>query len=194
MFENSLFMYHTQCSMQYVPSLIPTTRLTQPLRPPPLQNPQFVSQSPQSLMVHLPLRFLTTHFSLTSNVLRVIPCSISKWNHMIIESVCLAYFTQLNLFQSRPCWYKSLVFSVYFLIFILLAVIWASWVCGLVSIINFGNSWSLLLHIFLQLFFLFFSFLFPLCIYYTFYNCLKLLDILLFHLFFSLHFSFGSFY
>lgn len=41
--------------------------------------------------------------------------------------------------------------SVDFLVFIPLAVIWAPWVCGLVSVINFGNSWSLLLQIFLQL-------------------------------------------
>ena len=42
--------------------------------PPPLQNPQFVSQSPQSLMVHLPLQFPPTHFpSPPPNVLHVIP-------------------------------------------------------------------------------------------------------------------------
>ena len=29
---------------------------------------------------------------------------------MIIDSLCLTYFTQHNLFQSRPCWYKSWVF------------------------------------------------------------------------------------
>ena len=37
-------------------------------------------------------------------------CSTSKWERMIIDSVCLTYFTQHNLFQSRPCCYKSWVF------------------------------------------------------------------------------------
>ena len=43
-FQNSLFMHHTQCSMQYVPSITPINRLTQPSAPSP-KNSQFVSQS-----------------------------------------------------------------------------------------------------------------------------------------------------
>ena len=43
-FQNSLFMHHTQCSMQNVPSITPINRLTQPSAPSP-QNSQFVSQS-----------------------------------------------------------------------------------------------------------------------------------------------------
>ena len=37
-------------------------------------------------------------------------CCTSKWNHMIIDSLCLTYFTQHNLLQSHPCWCKSWVF------------------------------------------------------------------------------------
>ena len=37
-------------------------------------------------------------------------CFTSKWNHMIIDFLCLTFFTQHNLFQSCPCWYKSWVF------------------------------------------------------------------------------------
>lgn len=40
----SLFMHHSQCSMQYVPSWIPTTRLTHPPSPFPLK-PSVGSQS-----------------------------------------------------------------------------------------------------------------------------------------------------
>ena len=55
--------------------------------------------------------------SLNSLLLSISPCppcyllcSTNKWNHMIIDSLCLTYFTQHNLFQSRPCCYKSWVF------------------------------------------------------------------------------------
>lgn len=41
--------------------------------PPSLQNPQIVSQSSQSFMVHLPLQFPATYFSPLPNVLCVIP-------------------------------------------------------------------------------------------------------------------------
>ena len=37
-------------------------------------------------------------------------CSTNKWNHMIIDSLCLIYFTKHNLLLSHPCWYKSWVF------------------------------------------------------------------------------------
>lgn len=73
-FLSLLFMHHIQYSMEYVPSLIPTTRLTQFPHSPSLQNLQFISQSPQPLMVCLPLQFPATDFSSpSSNVLHGIP-------------------------------------------------------------------------------------------------------------------------
>uniref|UniRef100_A0A452RB37 Sulfotransferase n=1 Tax=Ursus americanus TaxID=9643 RepID=A0A452RB37_URSAM len=64
-FHDSLLAYNTQCTMQYVPSLIPITGLSH--SPPPPRSPQSVSQSPQSLVVHSPfclppLSSMTSYF------------------------------------------------------------------------------------------------------------------------------------
>ena len=92
---------HTQCSMQYVPSIIPTTRLTQP---PPFSPPKpsvSFSESPVSHGLSPPL---ISPNSLLLPISQCPPCYSlcfrSKWNHMIIDSLCLTYFTQHNLLQS----------------------------------------------------------------------------------------------
>ena len=77
----------------------------------PLQNPQFVSES---TVYHGLSPSLISPNSLLLSISQCSPsyslCSTSKWNHMIIESLCLTYFTQHNLLQSHPCWYRSWVF------------------------------------------------------------------------------------
>lgn len=90
------------------------------------------------------------------------------------------------------CEYDTL--SADSLIFILRDVLCTSWICDLVSVINF---WKILSHYYSKYFLWSFLLLvFPLHICHTFGNCPKCLDILLciFHSFFSLHFSFRSFY
>ena len=106
-------MHHTQCSMQYVPSIIPATTGSPNLTPPPLQNPQIVFPEP----THSLSWFVSPPISPNFLLLPISPCplcyslcSTNKRNHMIIDSLCLTYFTQHNIFQSHPCWYKNWVF------------------------------------------------------------------------------------
>ena len=111
MFQNSLFMCHTQCSMQYGPSLIPTTRVT---RLPPTSPPKPSVYFSQSTVSHglspPPISPNSLLLSISPCPLCYSLCSTNKRNHMIIGSLCLTYFTQHNLFQSRPYYYKSWVF------------------------------------------------------------------------------------
>ena len=100
-FQNSLFMHHTQCSMQYVPSITPINRLTQTSAPSP-QNSQFVSQSPQSLMVCFPLQFPPTHFSSWSpSVFRVILYA-PQLSETIWKLTISAWIIPLRIISSSP--------------------------------------------------------------------------------------------
>ena len=62
-------------------------------------------------MVHLPFQFPSTPFSsLSPHVLHVI-CYAPQISETIwYLTLCLTYFSQHNLFQSHPCWYKSCIF------------------------------------------------------------------------------------
>ena len=95
MFQDSLFRNHYQRSMQYVPSLVPTTRLTHPLHPLPSRTLSlflswFIS----------PSHFLQLLSPLLLPVSSVLLLMLHKWDHMIVDSLCLSYFTQYNLLQS----------------------------------------------------------------------------------------------
>lgn len=81
-----------------------------------------------------------------------------------------------------------------FRILILLDVLWTSWICDLVSVINFGKYSAIAFQIFLLFFFFFLLFLiFALCIHYTFFNFPTIQAMRIFF-FFSSHFSLRSFY
>ena len=70
--------------------------------PPPLQNPQFVSQSPQSLMACLPLRFPPTHFSFPfPSVLHVI-CYAPQISETIWYLTLSAWLISLSIISSSP--------------------------------------------------------------------------------------------
>ena len=102
-------MHHTQYSRQYVPSLIPTTRLTPPITPPPKPSVCFSESTVFHGLSPPPISFHSLLLSLTQCLCYSL-CSTSKWNHMIIDSLCLTYFTQYDLLWSCPCWYKSWIF------------------------------------------------------------------------------------
>ena len=108
MFQNSLFMHNTQYSMQYIPSIIPSTRLTQTPTPYPSKTLGCFSES---IVSHgsspLPISLNSLLLSISQCPPCYSLCSTSKWNHMIIDFLYLTYFTQHNLLQSCLSWYKS---------------------------------------------------------------------------------------
>ena len=97
--------------MQSVPSIIPTTWYPD-LPPPTPSKPSdcfsdsiFSRGSPP-----LPISPNSLLLSISPCPPCYLLCSTNKWNHEIIDWLCLTYFTQHNLFQYRPCCYKSWVF------------------------------------------------------------------------------------
>ena len=89
--------------MQYMPSLQPNTRLSHSsalsLFPKVHNLSWFILPSVYRLPSFFP------SFSYRSSYFL---CSINERNHMIIVFLCLTFFTQHNLLQSCPRWYKLL--------------------------------------------------------------------------------------
>ena len=105
MFHDSLFAYNTQCTMQYVPSLIPITGLSP--SPSPLKSSVCF---PESTVSHgsFPLLFTPPSFFPFSSYWSpcYFLCSINEWNYMIIAFLCLTYFTflQSHKEQTETLW------------------------------------------------------------------------------------------
>lgn len=82
-----------------------------------------------------------------------------------------------------------------FVLYLSFAVLWASWICSLVFVINFGNILSIITSIFLLLYILFLLLLVFLIHTCYFLKCPKFLEFLFFKFFCSfywLHFRLGS--
>ena len=97
--------------MQSVPSIIlrpgtPTSHTPATSNPSDCFSESIVSHGSPPLPIS-PNSLLLSNFPCPPCYLS---CSTNNWNHMILDSLCLTYFTQHNLFQSDPCCYKSWVF------------------------------------------------------------------------------------
>ena len=111
--HNSIIIFSPHPVLHAIRALYNTHHLVpRPLTPPATSNPSDCFS--ESIVSHdsppLPISPNSLFLSNSPCPPCYLLCSTNKWNHMIIDSLCLTYFTQHNLFQSRPCCYKSWVF------------------------------------------------------------------------------------
>ena len=116
--------------------------------------------------------FLSTfkYFSL------LLTCMVSQEkSHRILILPLLSFFPPLTSFILL-CIFDFLQFEYHIpgvdcSVFILLGVLWTSWICVLVSVISVEKSWPLLFQIFFPILFPYLFLVFLLYICYTFCNC-----------------------